>query len=298
MDLMRLVFSLILLIFSSFSFAKHSSENLGIAFIHGTNDHREDADGGYWKRDFINTVASTLPHPENLIIVACDFRQYMWHEDAAGCTADQLLSFIQQKKITQLRVYTHSNGGNVIRWILSNPTYDQRYHQLSQIISQVIALAPSSAGTPLADEVMSGSIFQESLGWLLGYRNDSVKQQRVGDMAIFNDEILYGTPGRPELAVPFRTVVGTDVYASPISSASYCNGYLLNAGLKIAQMYLDKCSDGFLDCSSQALAGKVWFRDTEKTNDQFSLSHNQTRHSCFGLDQILSKDLLAQGVAK
>lgn len=298
MDLLRFFFCLLFFAFSSVVFSASSSDNPGIAFVHGTNDHRTDADGGYWKKDFIAYMAGSLPNPDNYWVVACDYSQYMWHEDAAGCTADQLLAFIKAKKISKLTVYTHSNGANVLRWILSNPTYDKRYYKLSRRISDVIAIAPSSGGTPLADEVMDGNIFESSLGWLLGYRNDSVRQQRVGDMALFNDELLLGTPGRLSLPVSFRTVIGTDVTASPFSSASYCNGYFLNAGLKITKIYLDKCSDGFLNCVSQKLAGDLWFVDINKTQDSIPLSHNQSRHSCFGLEHVLRDDLLSQGVRK
>ncbi|WED41820.1 hypothetical protein [Legionella cardiaca] len=295
MDLKRFFACLIIFLIPFCGYTATITENLGIAFVHGTNDHREDADGGYWKRDFINSLAKALPNYDNHIVLACDFSQYMWHEGAAGCVANQLLDFISKKHITKLIVYTHSNGANIIRWILSNPSYDARYQSLTKKITQVIAIAPSSGGTPLADEVMDGHSFESKVGWLLGYQNDSVKQQRVGDMALFNAELLFGTNGRPSLPVPFRVVIGTDVTASPISKASYCNGYILNTGLKITQFYLDDCSDGFLNCSSQALAGKVWFYDWQKTKDRIPLSHNQSRHACFGFEQILRKDLLAQG---
>ncbi|MFI4963721.1 MAG: hypothetical protein ACHP6H_07715, partial [Legionellales bacterium] len=159
----------------------------------------------------------------------------------------------------------------------------------------VIAMAPSSGGTPLADEVLDGNIFETSVAWILGYLSDAVKQQRVGDMLIFNEELLLGSKGRPSLSVPFRVVVGTDVVASPFISYSYCNGYMHNSGLKLTQMYLDICSDGFLNCSSQTYAGEVWFYDEEKTEDRKTLSHNQSRHSCAGLDQILASALVTQG---
>ncbi|KTD65483.1 hypothetical protein [Legionella spiritensis] len=298
MDLTRFIFCLLCLFFSSLGLAGHNQYHTGIALIHGTNDHRHDAVGGYWKKDFVDYMADSLPDPENIHVVACNYGHYMWHEDAAGCTADQLLAFIDNKEIKNLIVYTHSDGANVIRWILSNPTYDPRYFRLSKVISQVIAIAPSSGGTPLSDEVMNGNLFEEALGWLLGYRNDAIKQQRIGDMAIYNDELLYGSTGRLSLAVPFRNIIGSDVHASPLSGASYCNGYMLNAALKITKIYLDKCSDGFLDCKSQTAAGDVWFFDTDKTKDGETLSHNQSRHSCLGLGDILRQDLMAQGVAK
>lgn len=268
------------------------SGHTGLVFVHGTNDHRQDAEGEYWKRSFLDKMIQALPVADNYLVVACDYSQYMWHEAAAGCTVNQILQFIQDKKLDKVIIYTHSNGGNVVRWILSNPTFDARYFSLNKYVEQVIALAPSSGGTPLADEVMSGNIFEESLGWLLGYRNDSVRQQRPADMALFNDEILLGTPGRANLPVPFRVVVGTDVTASPFSSASYCNGYRLSTALKFTKFYLENCADGFLNCSSQILAGTVWFYDYQKTDNQTPLSHSQSRHDCFGLEAILTADLM------
>ena len=289
MLLFRTISRLLLLLLSFNCLA----ENTGIALIHGTSDHRLDADGIYWKREFTDYLRHSLPNPENYLIVACDFTHFMWDEEAAGCTVDQLLAFVDNQNITKLTLYTHSNGGNVIRWILSNPTYDKRYLRLNKVIKQVRAIAPSSGGTPLADEILNGDLLSATLGWLLGYANDSVKQQRVGDMALYNDQILLGTVGRPALPVPFRVIAGSDVAASPFSNASYCNGYVYNSGLKITKAYLDYCSDGFLDCSSQMAAGQLWFLDVQKTTDQLTLNHNQSRHSCFGLEQILRNDLLS-----
>lgn len=300
MDFMqRKMIVLLLFLFSSILHAAPSSDpDIGIAFVHGTKDHREDAYGDYWKVDFIQSVSQELPKPENHFVVHCDFGQYMWHEGSADCVADQLLQFVSEHNISSLTLYTHSDGANVIRWILSNPTYDSRFLALKRKISQVIAIAPSSGGTPLADEVFNGGVFETSLGWLLGYLSDAVKQQRVGDMMIYNEELLLGSTGRPSLSIPFRVIVGTDVIASPFKSSSYCNGYLLNSGLKIAKLYLEKCSDGYLNCKDQALAGDVWFHDIEKTEDQNPLNHNQSRHSCFGLEKILISVFAQQGAVE
>lgn len=273
---------------------KHEPQS-GVAFVHGTRDHRDDADGRYWKRDYVASVTQGLKNPDNYVIVACDFNQYMWHEDAGHCVATQLLKFIEEKHIDSLTVITHSDGGNVVRWILSNPTFDGNYLKVKRHIKQVIALAPSSDGTVLADEAWAGGVFQSGVSWLLGYLSDAVKQQRIGDMIIYNDELLLGSKGRPELPVPFRVVVGTDVYASPFDKGSYCNSYLLNSGLLVTKLFLKGCSDGFLNCESQASAGTVWFYDTEKTEGQRHLSHNQSRHSCFGMDNILASALAEEG---
>jgi hypothetical protein len=297
--LIRLIGYLFLIFSSTWAFStEKSTENWGIAFLHGTNDHRLDAESEYWKIDFTNAVASGLPKPENKYILHCDFTNFMWDEEASGCVADQLLEFIDAKKITKLILYTHSNGGNVIRWILSNPTYDPRFMRLVKIIHQVNALAPSSGGTILADDAVDGSHFEAGLGWLLGYQNNAVKQQRLVDMALYNDYTLFGTKGRPSLPLPFRAVIGSNVAASPFSSTSYCNGYFFNAGLAVTKKYLEGCSDGYLDCSSQNQAGSIWFYDWEKTTDSAPLNHNQSRHSCSGFEQILRNDLAAQGVSQ
>ncbi|WP_058535580.1 hypothetical protein [Legionella saoudiensis] len=295
MDFLRVLIAFVLVVFSTLI---QADDNPGIAFIHGTGDHRVDAYGDYWKVDFIDRVTQGLANPGNYIVTHCNYNNYMWDEAAGECTVDQLLNFIHEKNISSLTVYTHSNGGNVLRWILSNPTYSNRYMELKKYIRRVVALAPSSTGTPLADLVLSGHIISSSLSWILGFNGDAIKQQRVGDMRIYNEELLLGTKGRPSLPVPFNPVIGTDVVASPLSSGSYCNGYLLNSGLKITKLYLDRCSDGFLNCSSQEAAGEIWFRDKERLENNWTLSHNQSRHSCFGLDKILISALATEGAVQ
>lgn len=288
---LKIIFLCLISLFTSLTFAN----NPGIVFIHGTNDHRFDADGGYWKRDFIDSVSHVLPNPANTLVVNCDFREYMWHEDSAGCVSTQITDFAAQHGITSFTVYTHSDGANVIRWILSQPTFDERYQQVGQLIKQVIAIAPSSGGTPLADEAINGNVFAEGVSWLLGYKTNAVKQQRIGDMIIYNNQLLFGSQNRPNLSIPFRIIVGTDVAASPMNGNSYCNGYILNAALKLTKIYLPSCADGFLSCESQTTAGDVWFYDVNRTDGYVTLSHNQSRHSCFGLDRILQFDLAYSG---
>lgn len=263
----------------------------GVAFVHGTGD-QTNAYADYWQSPMIESVRQGLADPNNLLVVNCDFTQYMWTAPAAGCLANQLYTFITSHGIDRLIVITHSNGGNVMRWILSNPTWDSRYPIIINAVARVDALAPSSAGTPLADAVINGNVFETSVGWLLGYANDAVRQQQVGWMAYYNQNWLLGTAGRPALPVPFRDVVGTDVSASPFSSNSYCGGYAENVGLSVTQLWLSSCSDGFIDCSSAAAAGSVWFYDTQGTGGMV-LSHNQSRRACFGLDTVLRADVAA-----
>ena len=267
-----------------------SAETTGVAFVHGTG-HQTDAYNDYWQPAMVNSVRQGLADPANYIVVNCDFTRYMWDNAAAGCLAGQLSGFISSRGIDRLVVLTHSNGGNVMRWILSNPTWDSRYPGIVNKLARVNALAPSSAGTPLADAVMNGNAFEQSVGWLLGYESDAVRQQQLSWMAFYNQNYLYGTSGRPTLPKLFRSVVGTDVDSAIWDGDSYCAGYAENVGLEATQWWLDSCSDGFLECSSQSAAGRVWFTDKNRMHGREPLSHNQSRRACFGLDVILRNDL-------
>lgn len=262
----------------------------GVAFVHGTG-RQTDALQKYWTPEFVDGVAAGLEDPELVTVIDCDFTQYMWHDAAAGCLASQLLELIDGKGVDDLVVVTHSNGANVMRWILSNPSWDDRYPAIIAATRWVDALAPSSLGTPLADAVMHGTKLETSLGWLLGYGSDAVAQQQTASMAWYNDNYLFGTAGRPALPVPFYATIGTDVDSSPFDADSWCGGYQLNVGLEITQNWLDDCSDGFIECSSAAGAGKPWAYDHEFTVGGEALSHAQSRRDCFGLADALAGEL-------
>lgn len=267
-----------------------ASANQGIAFIHGTGN-QSDAYNDYWTGDFVNSVRQGLSNSNKYTVINCDFDQFMWVEAAAGCLANQLNSFIANENISSLVLLTHSNGGNVVRWILSNPTYDSRYPAIINTTSKVIAIAPSSLGTPLADAATQGNIFESTLGWLLGYNSDAVKQQQVSWMAYYNNSWLSGTSGRPTLPSTFKAIVGSDVDSAIWDSDSYCGGYQYQVALETTQNWLDSCSDGFLECSSQSGAGTVWFQDKQKTRGREPLSHHQSRRDCFNLDTIIRNDI-------
>lgn len=262
----------------------------GVALVHGTGS-QTDAYNDYWRSDMVESIRQGLDDRNNLLVVNCNFGKYMWEDAAAGCLAGQLYNFITSKNINDLVVITHSNGGNVMRWILSNPTYDSRYPTIINSIRRVNAIAASSAGTPLADAVMSGNVFESTVGWLLGYKSDAVRMQQVSWMAFYNQNWLLGTSGRPALPVGFYSIVGTDVDSAIWDSDSYCGDYAQNLGLEITRAWLDSCSDGFLNCSSQKAAGTLWFNDTSKTRDKEPLSHNQSRRKCFNLDVILRDNI-------
>jgi len=66
-----------------------------------------------------------------------------------------------------------------------------------------------------------------------------------------------------------------------------CGGYTQNVGLEFTQNWLNSCSDGFLDCSSQTAAGISSTKDTSFTKGREPLSHAQSRRDCFRLDTWL-----------
>lgn len=264
--------------------------NTGVAFVHGTG-HQTNAASDYWTWSNINSIRQGLSNQSNYVVINCNFEKYMWDSAAAGCLAGQLTTFINQKNITDMVVITHSNGGNVMRWIMSNPTWDSRYPNIISKIRWVNALAPSSKGTPLANAVMQGNVFESVLGWILGYKSDAVRMQQTSWMSYYNSQYLYGTSGRPGLPKGFWNVVGSDVKSSPFSGNAYCGGYAQSVGLEVTQNWLSSCSDGFLECSSQAGAGSTWFYDTSRTKSGRVLNHNQSRRNCFDLDKILRNDL-------
>lgn len=267
-----------------------ASAEQGLAFVHGTGS-QTDAYNDYWTGSFVDSVRQGLTNQSNYTVINCDFEQYMWSSGASGCLATQLIDFINNKNITELVLVTHSNGGNVIRWILSNPTLDSRFPTIINNVSKVIALAPSSLGTPLADAVKQGNVFEASLGWLLGYDNDAVTQQQVSWMAYYNQNHLLGTSGRPALPTTFKSVIGSDVDSAIWDSDSYCGGYENQVALEVTKNWLDSCSDGFLNCSSQSGAGSVWFNDEQRTKGSEPLSHQQSRRKCFNLDVIIRNDI-------
>jgi len=264
--------------------------NTGVALVHGTGN-QSDAYNDYWQSGFVESVRQGLANSSNLLVINCNFEKYMWDSQAAGCLSSALYNFVTSKNIDDLVVITHSNGGNVMRWIMSNPTWDTKYPVIIDRIRWVNALAPSSLGTPLADAVMNGNVFESALGWLLGYKSDAVRMQQTSWMSYYNGSWLLGTSGRPALPKGFWNVVGTDVETAIWDGDSYCGGYSLNLGLEITQAWLDNCSDGFLNCSSQNGAGSLWFNDKTRTRGREPLSHNQSRRKCFNLDVILRNDL-------
>ena len=262
----------------------------GVAFVHGTGK-QTDALNDYWTSNMVNSVRQGLSNQANYVVINCDFEKYMWDSQAAGCLAGQLYNFINQRGINR------PGDSDPLQWWqrdaldhvqsdLGQPLPDHhQQHPLGQCTGTV------QPGHAVADAVMAGNVFEASLGWLLGYQSDAVRMQQTSWMQYYNGTWLNGTSGRPSLPKGFWNVVGSDVHAAVWNGASYCGGYQYQVGLAVTQWWLNSCSDGFLECSSQNGAGSLWFYDYQRTQSGRKLSHHQSRRNCFNLDVILRNDL-------
>ena len=88
------------MLFTSMLTAIPAMANQGLAFIHGTGN-QTDAYNDYWTGSFINSVRQGLNDPNKYTVINCDFGQYMWDDQAAGCLADQLTTFVNGQNITE-----------------------------------------------------------------------------------------------------------------------------------------------------------------------------------------------------
>ncbi|MEM1183108.1 MAG: hypothetical protein AAGM22_32495 [Acidobacteriota bacterium] len=258
----------------------------GLALNHGTRSQtKTTARWEYWTNPNINSIREGLPDPSLYEIIGCDFDQNIWSDDSTGCLAEQLQDFVFDDNITKFEALTHSHGGNMMRWILSVPTFDPNYEAVIATLRWVTALAPSSLGTVLADKAFNGDLVEQALAESNGFKNDAVFQQQRYYMHALNTEILKGTAGRPPLPKGFYAVIGTDATLE----IPYCGGNTGNLWFTHQTVGFgdDWCNDGFLTCDSQAGAGIPWQIDKDITSNGRALNHSQSRRDCWGLDLFL-----------
>ncbi|HMM35007.1 MAG TPA: hypothetical protein PKA62_09780 [Thermoanaerobaculia bacterium] len=129
-----------LLISSSPAFAKK-----GVVFVHGKGGSdlaSQSVANAYWGSDMIR--ATTKGYAVPYLVCHYDGTQYMWV--AAGQVAGQITTWMNANAVDEIQVVTHSFGGVVLRWILSNPTYDSRYPEI--IASSASTRSPLRTGAP------------------------------------------------------------------------------------------------------------------------------------------------------
>lgn len=153
--------------------------------------------------------ATTKGYAVPYLVCHYDGTQYMWV--AAGQVAGQITTWMNANAVDEIQVVTHSFGGVVLRWILSNPTYDSRYPEIIARIQRVNALAPPNRGSEAANlaGTLSGSWLTGWLVSLVGQNNDSTKNCTTSSMSYYNQYYLKGSAGRPALPKPYYNVAGT-----------------------------------------------------------------------------------------
>jgi hypothetical protein len=226
----------------------------GVVFIHGKGGAtlaQPSVARAYWGEDMLRatTKGFTIPY----LVCSYDGTQYMWV--AGGQVAGQIYNWMNANAIDDIVVETHSFGGVVIRWILSNPTYDSRYQPVINRIRWVNSIAPPNAGSEAAN--LAGTLSGTWLtGWmidLVGQNNDSTRNCSTSSMSYYNQYYLKGTSGRPSLPKTVYNIAGTGLWNDMLHSEDY--GLATLSG--IAGMPGE--DDGMVSQYSAQAVGTVWF---------------------------------------
>ncbi len=304
----------------------------GVVFIHGTGDSPgtmtcsgqnctvSAAYGGsnYWEAGEVASIANGRPYA----VVGFDGGScapwpqsgdgtYGHVSNGAACplpttegNADVIVSQIQQflnTGITEIELVTHSGGSNQARYILQNYTRNQSYTNVKNATVRVTAIAGTTLGTYLANEVFSGGI-TSLIGGLVGYGGEGVNLLRTNYMTTYNGASSYfGGIKNPVNGVNFYStggVSGTTCYGftlwgacigikGPTLGGSSCDSLLDDVALlALHTLYLDtndsstarnSCSDGFISCMGSQRLGNT-FAYAQKQD------HNQSRRQCNNLD--------------
>src|SRR6187549_3499987 len=194
----------------------------GVVFIHGkggTTLAQASVARAYWGEDMIRatTKGFTIPY----LICAYDGTQYMWV--AGNQVAGQIYNWMMANAIDDIVVETHSFGGVVIRWILSNPTYTSHYQPVINRIRWVNSIAPPNKGSEAANlaGTLSGSWLTGWLVDLVGQNTDSTTNCTTSSMSYYNTYYLKGTAGRPALPRTVWNIAGTGLWNDYVHSEDY-----------------------------------------------------------------------------
>lgn len=226
----------------------------GVVFIHGkggANLANESTARAYWTDDMIRATTKGYAIPS--LICHYDGTQFMWV--AGGQVAGQIYDWMMANAIDDIVVETHSFGGVVIRWILSNPSYDSRYQPIINRLRWVNSIAPPNKGSEAADlaGTLSGSWLTGWLVDLVGQNTDSTKNCRTDWMSYYNQYYLKGTSGRPALPKTVYNIAGTGLWNDFAHSEDY--GLATLSGIA----GLPGQDDGMVAQYSAQGVGVVWF---------------------------------------
>jgi hypothetical protein len=190
-----------------FFLASNVYARTGVVLIHGKGgselEQQAIADR-YWGAD----MRSVLSKNGTVPILVCHYDGTQSMAAAADVVATEIREWVRRESVDRIIVHTHSFGGVVIRWILSN---SRTYSDINGSIRYVNSIAPPNAGSEAAD--LAGKLATaRRTRWLVriaGQNNQSTKNCTTGAMAYYNQYYLKGTRGRPSLPVPLFNVAGT-----------------------------------------------------------------------------------------
>ncbi len=226
----------------------------GVVFIHGkggSNLAQESVVRDYWTTDMIRATTKNYAIP--YLLCHYDGTKYMWV--AGNTVASQINTWANANAITDIVVETHSFGGVVIRWILSNPTYASTYQPVINKIRWVNSIAPPNKGSEAANlaGTLSGSWLTGWLVDLVGQNNDSTKNCTTSSMSYYNQYYLKGTSGRPALPKTVYSIAGTGLW----NDFAHAEDYGLATLSGVAGMPGE--DDGMVSQYSAQGVGTVWF---------------------------------------
>jgi pimeloyl-ACP methyl ester carboxylesterase len=250
----------------------------GVVLVHGKGGAdlaNTSAARAYWTEDMIRAVSKGNMVPT--LVCHYDGTQFMWV--AAGQVADQITAWMNANAIDDIVVETHSFGGVVLRWLLSNPNGDTRFPPIISRIRKVNTIAAPHLGSEAADlaGTLSGSWLTGWLVDLVGQNTDATKNCRTDFMAYYNQFFLKGTAGRPATPKPLFTIAGTGLFNDFAHIEDF--GLATLSGV----VGLPGEDDGLVAQYSAQGAGVVWF--TTLAN------HHHNRHNDFRkIGDMLSVD--------
>jgi len=290
---------------SSTAYAAPSND--GVFFVHGTGDQTAmpssdvnptngDSISNYWTLSSIQTMTTSPAGGSWKYGVAtykgasCDPSTACAFQAVAG----QLYDFVVDAGVSSAVVVTHSDGANVLRYILAHKTDTTSFttpkgrnttlNAVTPYIKKVVFVAGDAKGTPLADKVINHggivSISNDILSFFGGtnYNNPAVRAQVPATMSTSNTNGVFATGATPG-GVLATDVYGTNVYANIFSSDAWCGGYNMTLGLKAASTFggFGEANDGYIGKSSATYVGYG-----SDSNGDARLNHNQSRRSCHG----------------
>ena len=238
---------------------------------------------------------------------------------SAECVATQTTRFLDgpdgkagtEDDITDVVIVTHSGGSNVVRYLLAQNTSRPAFARVHGATRRVVAIAPPSHGTYLANYMFRTGSLGNVLGKLsglfgsgIGYDDDGTSFIQTDQMDASNkDPARFGSLAKDVAGIPFFSGGGTNADVTILDSSSTCAGSVearalallhdLYLGIDDPTTYRDsKCSDGFISCrsamgmvngdTSRMVFGRL--EDGRSVGKVLRRNHNQSRRDCDGTD--------------